>query len=251
MIKGNSLCLKKLPVRPFLKAFETACPLALDILPSPFHLELLPKKAVFPHFLALSPVFFTRASAGEYGGYSVIAASGSYMEIFIISLITNARYLLMGCAMSQKFSPKTGLAKRLLVGLGITDEIFGISIAWPGYLKPVYTYGAMLISTPMWAAGTALGIVAGSVLPVKVVSALSVALYGMFLAIIVPPSKKDKAVAVSVVASFILSFICTYAPVVSKISSGTRTIILTILIAGVAAFLKPVEVKNEEDSENE
>ncbi|MBR6396432.1 MAG: AzlC family ABC transporter permease [Lachnospiraceae bacterium] len=235
----------------FLKGLRDGLPIGLGYFAVSFSLGIIAKKGGISALLGFITSFFTRASAGEYGGYSVIAASGSYMEIFVISLITNARYLLMGCAMSQKFSPKTSLAKRLLVGVGITDEIFGISIAWPGYLKPVYTYGAMLISTPMWAAGTALGIVAGSVLPVKVVSALSVALYGMFLAIIVPPSKKDKAVALSVVASFILSFICSYAPVVKEISSGTRTIILTVLIAGVAAILKPVEVKNEEDDENE
>ena len=235
----------------FLKGLRDGLPIGLGYFAVSFSLGIIAKKGGLSAALGFIASFFTRASAGEYGVYSLVAASASYMEIFVISVITNARYLLMGFAMTQKFSPKTGLAKRLLVGLGITDEIFGISIAYPGYLEPSYTYGAMLMSTPMWAAGTALGIVAGSVLPVSVVSALSVALYGMFLAIIVPPSKKDKAVAVAVVVSFLLSFVCAYAPYVSKISSGTRTIILTVLIAGAAAAIKPIEVKNEEDTANE
>ena len=235
----------------FLKGLRDGLPIGLGYFAVSFSLGIIAKKGGLSAILGFIASFFTRASAGEYGGYSVIAACGSYMEIFVISVITNARYLLMGFAMTQKFSPKTGMLKRLLVGLGITDEIFGISIAYPGYLEPVYTYGAMLISTPMWAAGTALGIVAGSVLPVRVVSALSVALYGMFLAIIVPPSKKDKAVAISVIASFAASFACTYAPYVKEISSGTRTIILTVLIAGLAAAIKPIEVKDEEVSSNE
>ena len=101
---------------------------------------------------------------------------------------------------------KTPFWHRLLIGYDVTDELFGITIARPGNLNPYYTYGAILLAAPAWACGTALGIIAGNLLPLRVVSALSVALYGMFLAIIIPPARKDRIVAVLVVISFALSF---------------------------------------------
>ncbi len=236
----------------FLNGLRDGIPIGLGYFAVSFSLGIMAKRGGISAIEGFIASFFTRASAGEYGVYSLVAVGASYIEVFIISLITNARYLLMSTALSQKFSESTSLFKRIMVGCCVTDEIFGISIAYPGYLNPVYTYGAAAISTPLWALGTALGIIAGSILPVRAVSALSVALYGMFLAIIVPPSKKDKAVMVAVLASFALSYICTYAPIVSALSSGTRTIILTVLISSVAALVRPVnpneagqEVHNE------
>jgi predicted branched-subunit amino acid permease len=127
----------------------------------------------------------------------------------------------------------------------VTDEVFGISIAHRGYCPPAYTYSAALISTLLWAMGCAAGIVAGGMLPTPVVAALSVALYGMFLAIIMPPARNDRYVLYAVMASFVLSGACRVAPLVSSWSSGTRTIVLTIVISAVAAWLKPI--KTEED----
>ena len=96
----------------------------------------------------------------------------------------------MSTALTQRFDPNTPLIHRFLIGFGVTDEIFGITIARPGYINPIYNYGAFLVAIPLWSIGTSLGIIAGNFLPARVVSALSVALYGMFLAIIVPPAKK-------------------------------------------------------------
>ncbi len=215
-------------------------PIGLGYFAVSFSLGIIAKKGGLTPVIGFFSSLFVRASAGEYAGYTSIATHASYWELVIITVIANARYLLMNCALSQKFSSATGIVKRILVGACCTDEIFGISIAWPGYLKPSYTFGATAIAGPMWALGTALGIVAGGTLPVRAVSALSVALYGMFLAIIVPPSKKDKAVAIAVAASFALSYLFSILPVVKTISAGTRTIILTIVIAAAAAILKPV-----------
>jgi predicted branched-subunit amino acid permease len=125
----------------------------------------------------------------------------------------------------------------------VTDEIFGVSISRLGYCPPAYTYSAALISTLFWAAGCAAGIVAGGMLPVNIVAALSVALYGMFIAIIMPPARDDRHVLYAVIASFVLSGVCSIAPLVSSWSSGTRTIVLTVLISAVAAWLKPVNLE--------
>ena len=115
------------------------------------------------------------------------------------------------------------------------DEMFGLAINHEGKVNHKYIYGTYLVALPCWALGTALGIVAGNSLPTKIVASLSVALYGMFLAIIIPQAKKDRIVGVLVVVSFLLSYICKDIP----ISSGTRTILLTIIISMVAAIIKP------------
>ncbi len=189
------------------------------------------------------------ASAGEYAGITLIAANATYFEMALTILITNARYLLMSCALSQKFAPETSMLHRIGVGFGITDEIFGITMARPGSVEPAYTYGAMLTAIPCWALGTALGITAGNILPLRVVSALSVALYGMFLAIIIPPARKDKVVAALVALSFAASLAAEYLPLVRELSAGTRVILLTLILSGGAAALFPVkEEGGEEDA---
>ena len=225
----------------FLHGVRDGIPIALGYYAVAFSLGIIASNAGIGALLGFVGSFFTRASAGEYGVYTLVAASATYAEVVGMSLITNLRYLLMSTALSQKFSEGTSLAKRVLVSFCVTDEIFGISIAYPGNLEPAYTYGAALISTVFWASGTASGIIAGDVLPANVVSALSVALYGMFLAIIIPPSRKDRAVGIAVVMSFVLSGVCAVMPVVSDLSSGTRTILLTILISATAAICKPVK----------
>ena len=170
-----------------------------------------------------------------------MAAMGTYFELFIITLVANARYMLMSAALSQRFSPDTPFHHRLLVGFGITDEIFGISINRPGYINPYYNYGAFAVASPGWSIGTACGIVAGNVLPLIVTNALSVALFGMFLGIIIPPAKEDRVVGAVVIASFIASYAFSVLPVLSSLSSGTTIIILTVVISAGAALLRPIK----------
>ena len=189
------------------------------------------------------------ASAGEYAEFTVIMANAPYVEMAFVILVTNIRYLLMSCALSQKFDPDTSLFHRFLVGFGITDEIFGISIGRAGALNPYYNYCAMAIALPSWSLGTALGIVAGNILPVSIVSALSVALYGMFIAIIVPVSKTNKIVGGVVILSFLASFLVSRIPIFEKMSDSMKISLLTVLIAGLAAFFFPVK-DEEEDAQN-
>ena len=185
--------------------------------------------------------FFTRASAGEYGTYSLIAVKAAFAEVIAMCLVVNLRYMLMSAALSQKIAPGTPWIKRILMSFCITDEVFGISIAHPGYTPPSYMYAAALISTLFWATGCAIGIKAGSLLPQHMVTALSMSLYGMFLAVFIPPARRDRNVLFAVIASFILSGICAVAPVISQWSSGMRTVVLTVLISAVAAWLKPIK----------
>ena len=185
---------------------------------------------------------FNLASAGEYADLQVIAEDAAYTEIILVTLIANARYLLMSAALSQRFSEKTAFFHRLSVGYGITDELFGIAVARPGFLVPSYYYGALCVAVPGWAFGTAAGIIAGNILPERIVSAFSVALYGMFLAIIIPPARHDRATAAVVLSGFILSALGEKLP----FSSGTKTIIFTLIIAAAASLIAP---RKEEDND--
>jgi predicted branched-subunit amino acid permease len=186
------------------------------------------------------------ASAGEYAEFTVIQAGAPYIEMALIILVTNARYLLMSCSLSQRFDSHTGFLHRILVGFGITDEIFGASIARKGPVDPYYHYGMMLLAIPTWSAGTAIGIVAGNILPALVVSALSVALYGMFLAIIVPPAKTNKVIAGLILISFLASYLASHIQLLAQLSGSMRTIILTVVISAAAAILFPVKEEKEE-----
>lgn len=232
----------------FRKGLRDGTPIALGYFAVAFSLGFMAKKCTLTPIQGFIGSFFTRASAGEYGVYSMVVQDAGYISVVAMSLITNLRYLLMSTALTQKFSPETSLLKRILTGCCVTDEIFGISIAYEGYLNPWYTYGAFAISTPLWALGTTLGIVAGTILPDRAVSALSVALYGMFIAIIIPPSKKDKAVGIAVAASFLLSWGIRRLVTINSInlSSGAVTIILTVVISAIAAAIRPVRDDKDE-----
>lgn len=235
----------------FQDGVRDGMPIALGYLAVSFTLGTAIQKAGMTAFQGMLASFLNNASAGEYVGFSLIAAGAAYWEMAMMTLITNARYLLMSCALSQKFAPGAALIHRLLVGYAVTDEIFGISIARPGYLNPFYNYGAMAVAMPGWAIGTWLGVVVGNILPLRAASALSVALYGMFLAVIIPPARKDRVVASLVMVSFAASFLAERLPFLSGISGGTRTILLTVVIAGVAAMMFPVAGDETAKKEND
>ena len=222
-----------------VRGMRDGIPIGLGYLAVAFSLGIAARNAGLNAFQGFLVSILNNASAGEYAGFTTIA---------IVTLIANARYLLMSCSLSQKFAPDTPLRHRLLVGYDVTDELFGLAISYDGWLDPYYMYGAILVAAPSWAVGTSLGVVMGNLLPARVVSALSVALYGMFLAIIIPPARKNKVVAVLVLLSFALSFACGCLPLVSTLSSGTRTIILTVLLSAGAALLFPISDEGKEDA---
>ena len=186
------------------------------------------------------------ASAGEYAGITAMMALAPYWELALTTLITNARYLLMSCALSQKLAPDTPLVHRMLVAYDVTDEIFGVSIAFPGRLNPWYTYGAVSVALPGWGLGTFFGVAAGSALPARLVSALSVGLYGMFLAIIVPPARKSRVILALVLVSFAASFLAGRWALAAP--PGVRTIALTVVISLAAAVLFPVDPAETEEA---
>lgn len=214
-------------------------PIGLGYFVVSFTLGIVARQVGLTPFQGFITSLLNNASAGEYAAFTVMAADASYVEMALITLVANARYMLMSTVLSQKFDPSTPFYHRVFVGFDVTDEIFGISVARPGKLNPFYNYGAMLVALPGWSVGTMLGVIAGNILPPSIVSALSVALYGMFLAVIMPPARNDRVILTAIAVSFAMSFAAEQ--LFGDISAGTRTIVLTVLIAGIAARLRPVK----------
>ena len=181
------------------------------------------------------------ASAGEYIGITLMAARAGLLEIVLMEGVANARYLLMSCSLSQKIPSDTALWKRLLLGFTITDEIFGVSISVDGKLDPWYSFGAMTAALPSWAAGTCCGVILGNILPTAVVTALSVGLYGMFMAIFMPAARKEPVILGLVGVSFAASYAVNHIPAFAGISSGFQIILLTVVLSLAASLLFPVK----------
>ena len=183
------------------------------------------------------------ASAGEFAAIVLISSSAGVIEMISTCIVVNLRYFLMSCSLSQKLSPDLPFYHRFLLPYCITDEIFGLSSAVPGYLDPRYSYGMTVISVAGWTTGTVLGVLLGNIMPAFIVNALSVSLYGMFLAIIIPPSRKDRFIAGLVAVSMAASGLFSVLPGLKAISGGFKVIILTLAIAGAAAAIRPIEEK--------
>ncbi len=225
----------------FRSGVKNGVPIALGYFAVAFTLGITARDAGLTAWQGALASATTVASAGEFAGFTQIAAGATYVEMAVMMLIINARYLLMSCSLSQKLDPDLPFFHRLLVGWGVTDEIFGVSVCVPDRLNPWYNYGMMAVSIPGWTAGTYLGIAMGNLLPASIVRALGVGLYGMFLAIIIPPARQNRVIAGLVAISMAASFAAANLPMLSSLSSGMRTIVLTVVIAGAAALLFPVK----------
>lgn len=223
-----------------------AIPIGLGYFAVAFSLGIICRSSGLSVFQGFLASLLNNTSAGEFAAITLIGTNASYMEIALVTLIANARYMLMSCALSQRLQPGQSFLHRLGIAFAVTDELFGIAIARKGYLEPAYYYGAMAVAIPGWSLGTACGIIAGSALPERIVSALSVALFGMFLAIIIPPARESRVILTVVLTSFIASFVATYVEPLAQLTGGTRTIILTVLIAAGAAWFSPVSDQKKE-----
>ena len=225
----------------FIKGMKAGIPIGLGYFAVSIALGITATKAGISSFQAALTSLLINASAGEYVGFSLIAIHAAYWEVTVMEAIANARYLLMSASLSQKLKPGTGTLQRLLLGFTVTDEIFGVSIGLPVPLDPCFTYGAFCVATAGWTGGTFVGAVLGDILPWRLLSALSVGLYGMFISVFIPEAKKNRVVAALVAISFIASFVCGYIPVLRDWSEGVRIILLTITISLVAAILFPIK----------
>ena len=234
-------------LRNFKRGMRVGIPIGLGYFAVSIALGIAARNAGFTPLQATVTSLLINASAGEFAGFTLAAAGAGYLEVALMELIANARYILMSCSLSQRIPPETGLLHRIGIGFYVTDEIFGVSMVDGDRLSPYFTYGVASVAAPGWALGTLLGCVLGSVLPGRLVSALSVGLYGMFIAIIIPPARRSLKIAGVVAVSFALSWLFTGLQLFAAIPSGAKTIILTLVISLGAALLLPVREGVEDE----
>lgn len=225
----------------YKRGLKNGIPIFLGYIAVSFTLGILAHDSGMTPWQATLTSMLVNASAGQYAGFTLVAANGGYVEMALVMFVANMRYSLMSASLSQRFDNRFPFFHRLIMGFGITDEIFGVSISQPGKVNPFFFYGLMSTALPGWALGTLFGVIMGNVLPADIVSALSVGLYGMFIAIIIPPARKHKLLVGIIAVSMAASWAFSVAPILRNLSSGNRTIILTVVIAGLAAILFPVD----------
>lgn len=231
----------------FLRGMSHGIPICLGYLSVSFGFGILAvSKAGLSVFQASVISASNLTSAGQKAGIDVIAAGGAIIEMILLQLTINIRYSLMALSLSQKLDKRFSAPHRLLASYGITDEIFAVCSAQKAPITPAYMYGMILVAAVGWVTGTALGAAAGELLPASVSTAMEIVLYGMFIAIIIPPAKKQVSVLFAVVMAAAISIIFRYAlPVVSE---GFAVIISAVAASAVTALIFPVKEEAEAEA---
>lgn len=229
----------------FFRGMSHGIPIALGYLSVSFGFGIKAVSVGLSVFSATAISATNLTSAGQAAGVDIIAAGGTLIEMILVQLTINIRYSLMALSLSQKLDGKFSLPHRLAASYGITDEIFAVCSAQKQKLTPAYMYGIILISAVGWVTGTALGAAAGQLLPESVSSALGIVLYGMFMAIIIPPARKQLNVLLVVVVSALASILFRY--VLTAVSSGFAVIISAVIASVIGALFFPV--KDTEENE--
>lgn len=222
----------------FLRGITHGIPICLGYLSVSFGFGILAVKAGLSVFQAAAISATNLTSAGQKAGLDVIAAGGAIIEMILLQLTINIRYSLMALSLSQKLDKSFTTPHRFLASYGITDEIFAVCSAQKEPLTPAYMYGMIFIAAVGWVTGTALGAAAGELLPAAVSTAMEIVLYGMFIAIVIPPAKKQHGVLFAAVIAAALSVMFKFA--VPALSEGFAMMISAITSALLTALIFPV-----------
>lgn len=231
----------------FKNGISDGIPIALGYFSVSIGFGLMAVSKGVPPVVALLMSLTNLTSAGQVAGVDVIAHGGTLIEMAVAQLVINMRYALMSVSLSQKMHKDVTLLDRLWIAFGNTDEIFAVSSSKDGEIGKKYMAGLILVPVIGWSSGTILGAVAGTLLPDVVISALGIAIYGMFVAVFVPPMKKSGAVSVVVALSALLSCAFAFLPVLNKVSGGFVIIICAVVAATVGAVIKPVADDEEQE----
>ena len=198
-----------------------------------------------PAYFALLISITNLTSAGQLAGVAVIAALGTIFEVILTQLVINARYFLMSLSLSQKLDGKFRLLDRFLCAFGITDEIFAVAVSQKEVSKS-YMYGLILLPFIGWGLGTTLGALLGSILPEIIVNALSIALFAMFIAIVLPQTLNDNKVIPVILISAVLSCCFYFIPLLSSVSSGIAYVLCAIVSSVIGAIYWPIKESSDE-----
>lgn len=230
-------------IKEFKYGLKCGLPIALGYVPVSFTFGLMAVTGGIPVWMAVFISLSNLTSAGQFAGTNLIIMGASYFEITLTTLIINLRYMLMSLSLTQRLDKSLSLPKRLLVGYGVTDEIFSVASMEQNSLMFPYLLGLIIGPVIGWTTGTALGAIISAALPEGLSNAMGIALYGMFIAIVLPVAKKSKQVSIIVAISVAVVCILRYVPLFKMVSSGFRVIIATITAAGIGAILFPIEDK--------
>ena len=230
----------------FLEGIRDGIPICLGYFSVSMAFGLTAVLSGVPIWAAVVISLTNLTSAGQFAGMNLIASQGALIEIGLTTLIINIRYFLMSISVSQKVEQKMTMKERLAVSFGITDEIFAVSMQRDHELTTAYMAGLILTPVLGWTGGTLVGAAATSFMPPALSNALGIALYGMFIAVIVPPAKEHKNVLSAVVLAIALSVVCRYLPVIKNLSSGWTIILITTLVCVIAAWCFPVGESEKE-----
>ncbi len=235
----------------FKKGLLDGVPIALGYLSVSFSFGILCSQGGMRILGAILISLTNLTSAGQLAGVGIIFALGSLSEMALAQLVINLRYALMSVSLSQKADNTFNTIRRMIVAFGVTDEIYAVASSQKGLINPKYMYGLMILPIIGWTGGTALGAIAGDMLPADIVCALGIALYAMFIAIVLPPATEHRGVLVCAVVSAAISCILAFVPLFSFISGGFAIIICAIVAAVIAAILFPVKDEESEEMANE
>lgn len=225
----------------FKRGLRDGVPICLGYFAVSFAFGLLAVDSGCSIFEAVLISLTNLTSAGQFAGITVIAQAGSLIELAVTQTVINARYMLMSIAISQKVDEDFHGIWRWILGFGITDEVFATAIQGSGTIRRNYFGGLICLPIVGWTGGTLCGAILGNVLPVILTNAFGVALYGMFIAVVVPKSREDHHVLFAVLIALILSMLLRYMPVFSGISSGFAIIICAVIASVAGAVIFPVE----------
>lgn len=227
------------------KGIKDGIPIAIGYFSVSFTFGMLAVKSGISIFQSVLISLLNLTSAGQFAGINMIFSQASVVEMILTQFVINIRYSLMSLSLSQKLDAGVRGRERLIISYGVTDEIFAVASCKPGTVGTHYMYGLIFLPVLGWVGGTLAGAVAGSLLPSEIISALGIALYGMFIAIVVPVAAENKAVKVVVLTALCLSTLFYYLPIGEKLSSGFSMIICTIIAAGLGAVLFPIREEQE------
>lgn len=225
----------------YLRGMKEGIPVALGYFVVSITIGIAARKADLTPFQASLMSASNLTSAGQFASFALIASSAPYVEMFLTQAIINLRYCLMSCALSQKVDSKLPVFHRMCMAFGITDEIFGLAVSQKGKLQPEYMYGVMTVAIPGWTLGTLLGIMSTGVLPPELLNAMTMALYGMFIAVFMPAARDNKLLLPIIFGAMAASAVFHLLPVFDFISSGMKIIVLTLVISFGAAVLFPIQ----------
>ena len=184
-------------------------------------------------------------SAGQFAGLTLMVAGATLWEVILTQIVINSRYALMSLALSQRMGSRIGVLPRLAIAFFNTDEIFALAMAEREPLTVQFLMGLGLTPILGWTAGTLCGALAGSVLPLSIRTALGVMLYGMFIAIVVPPAKADTRVLTAVIMALVLSCLFKWLPLLAGVSAGIAIVCCTVITAALCAWLFPIDEEGE------